>query len=102
MTKATKNITAKVTMGRASATAKLKSGGMKKNSNDTTLRMAASSDGPYPNRIETMTTPSRKTMTTSVRCHSPKTNQARRVDAVTVTTAEKKPRARPGKSSEGG
>ena len=45
-TNATMNMTAKVTMWRRSETAKLKSGGMKKNSNDTTLSTAASSDGP--------------------------------------------------------
>ena len=46
MTKATRNITANVTMWRRSETAKLKYGGMKKNSNATTLSTAASSDGP--------------------------------------------------------
>jgi hypothetical protein len=45
-TKATVNITEKVTMCRRSETAKLKSGGMKKNSNETTLSTAARRDGP--------------------------------------------------------
>ena len=45
-TNATVNMTANVTICRKSETAKLKSGGMKKNSNETTLSTAASSDGP--------------------------------------------------------
>ena len=40
------NMTAKVTIWRRSETAKLKSGGMKKNSNETTPSTAARSDGP--------------------------------------------------------
>lgn len=59
MMTATRNITANVSVCRRSETAKLKYGGTKKKSKATTLSTAASSDGTYPKRIDTTTTPSR-------------------------------------------
>ena len=88
MTMATRNMIANVRMCRRSVTAKVKYGGTKKKSNDRTPRTAARREGPYPNRIATMTMPRSSTMTTSASCSQPKSFQESAVaTAMTATLA---------------
>ncbi len=95
MTTATSSITPKVTMWLKSVTAKLKYGGMKKKSKARTLKIAASIEGPYPKRIDTSTTPSKKIMTMSASCARPKSHQATTAEVTTTARLAAYPQGSP-------